>query len=53
MRNVHPITAAKRPAQVEKLHQYSKIIKDLLRAKERMTPEIEELLRQADDAMNR
>ncbi len=46
-------TAAERAAQVEKLRRDSKKIKDLLFAKERMTPEIEDLLRQADNAMGR
>ncbi len=46
-------TAAERAAQVENLHRDAEKMKELLRAKERMTPEIEDLLRRADDAMGR
>ncbi len=53
MRGTGTPTTADRDDEVEKLQQNVGKIKELLIAKERMTPEIEFLLRQADDAINR
>ncbi len=53
MRGIDTSTAADRDADVEKLQQNVGKIKEILIAKERMNPEIEFLLRQADDAINR
>ncbi len=53
MRGIITPTAPDLDADVEKLHRNVEKIKELLVAKERITPDIETLLRQADDAMSR
>ncbi len=53
MKSTGKLTAADWEAEVEKLHQNVEKIKELLVAKGRMTPDIETLMQQADDAMNR